>query len=131
MGVLNVLLAGAALNLVCVGIAMNGHSVMHFWWALTLLGVGWNFLYIGGTTLLTEAHTPAEKAKIQGVNDSLIYSVMITSSLTSGRGGHGGRRLGDAHPALAALHPPHRPRHRHPVAAAPTGGRGASVVRAA
>ena len=41
---------------------------MHFWWALTLLGVGWNFLYIGGTTLLTEAHDPAEKAKIQGTN---------------------------------------------------------------
>jgi hypothetical protein len=84
VGVLNVLLAGAAFNFICVGIAMNGHSVMHFWWALTLLGVGWNFLYIGGTTLLTEAHDPAEKAKIQGVNDFLIYVVMIISSLTGG-----------------------------------------------
>ena len=84
VGVLNVLLAGAALNFICVGIAMNGHSVMHFWWALTLLGVGWNFLYIGGTTLLTEAHDPAEKATIQGMNDFLIYVVMIASSLTSG-----------------------------------------------
>jgi MFS family permease len=83
-GVLNVLLAGAALNFTCVGIAMSGHSVMHFWWALTLLGVGWNFLYIGGTTLLTEAHDPAEKAKIQGMNDFLIYVVMIATSLTSG-----------------------------------------------
>ena len=84
VGVLNVLLAGAAFNFICVGIAMNGHSVMHFWWALTLLGVGWNFLYIGGTTLLTEAHDPAEKAKIQGTNDFLIYVVMIISSLTGG-----------------------------------------------
>jgi hypothetical protein len=84
VGVLNVLLAGAAFNFICVGIAMNGHSVMHFWWALTLLGVGWNFLYIGGTTLLTEAHDPAEKAKIQGMNDFLIYVVMIISSLTGG-----------------------------------------------
>jgi predicted MFS family arabinose efflux permease len=83
-GVLNVLLAGAGLNLVCVGIAVNGHSVMHFWWALTLLGVGWNFLYVGGTTLLAEAHEPAEKAKVQGMNDFLIYAVMIVSSLTSG-----------------------------------------------
>jgi MFS family permease len=83
-GVLNVLLAGAALMFVCVGVAMHGASLMHFWWALTLLGVGWNFLYIGGTTLLTDAQAPAEKAKIQGVNDFVIYAVMVGSSLTSG-----------------------------------------------
>jgi MFS family permease len=83
-GVLNVLLVGAAIMFVCVGIAMHGTSLMHFWWALTLLGVGWNFLYIGGTTLLTDAQTPAEKAKIQGVNDFLIYAVMVCSALTSG-----------------------------------------------
>jgi MFS family permease len=84
MGVLNVLLAGAALMFVCVAIAMSGVTLMHFWWALTLLGVGWNFLYIGGTMLLTEAHRPAEKAKVQGVNDSLVFAIMVSSSLTSG-----------------------------------------------
>ncbi|MDO8480085.1 MAG: MFS transporter [Candidatus Rokubacteria bacterium] len=84
LGVLNVLLAGAALMFVCVAIAMSGVTLMHFWWALTLLGVGWNFLYIGGTMLLTEAHRPAEKAKVQGVNDSLVFAVMVSSSLTSG-----------------------------------------------
>ena len=84
VGVLNVLLAGAALLFVCVAIAMSGVTLMHFWWALTLLGVGWNFLYIGGTMLLTEAHRPAEKAKVQGVNDSLVFAVMVSSSLTSG-----------------------------------------------
>lgn len=83
-GVLNVLLAGAALMFVCVAIAMSGVTLMHFWWALTLLGVGWNFLYIGGTMLLTEAHRPAEKAKVQGINDSLVFAVMVSSSLTSG-----------------------------------------------
>ena len=83
-GVVNVLLTGAALMFICVGIAMSGHTLMHFWWALTLLGVGWNFLYIGGTTLLTEAHSPAEKAKVQGVNDCLVFVVMVSSSLTSG-----------------------------------------------
>jgi len=106
VGVLNVLLAGAALNFICVGIAMNGHSVMHFWWALTLLGVGWNFLYIGGTTLLTEAHDPAEKAKIQGVNDFLIYLVMIASSLTSGvivTGGRGWATLAELSLPFLAL----------------------------
>jgi predicted MFS family arabinose efflux permease len=84
MGVLNVLLAGAALMFVCVAIAMSGVTLMHFWWALTLLGVGWNFLYIGGTMLLTEAHRPAEKAKVQGINDCLVFAVMVSSSLTSG-----------------------------------------------
>jgi hypothetical protein len=84
VGVLNVLLTGAALLFVCVGIAMSGVTLMHFWWALTLLGVGWNFLYIGATTLLTEAHSPAEKAKVQGVNDFLVFVVMVSSSLTSG-----------------------------------------------
>jgi predicted MFS family arabinose efflux permease len=83
-GVLNVLLSGAALLFACVGIAMHGLSVMHFWWALTLLGVGWNFLYIGGTTLLTEAHDPAEKAAVQGVNDFIVYVVMATTALASG-----------------------------------------------
>jgi MFS family permease len=84
VGVLNVLLAGAALMFVCVAIAMSGVTLMHFWWALTLLGVGWNFLYIGGTLLLTEAHSPAEKAKVQGINDSLVFVVMVGSSLASG-----------------------------------------------
>lgn len=83
-GVLNVLLIGSVLMFVCVGIAMSGVTLMHFWWALTVLGVGWNFLYVGGTTLLTEAHGPAEKATIQGVNDFLVFVVMVSSSLTSG-----------------------------------------------
>ena len=83
-GVLNVLFAGAALMFACVGIAMSGMTLMHFWWALTLLGVGWNFLYIGGTTLLTDSYRPAEKATVQGINDALVYAVMIITSLTSG-----------------------------------------------
>ncbi|MFZ5509900.1 MAG: MFS transporter [Pseudomonadota bacterium] len=83
-GVLNVLLVGAVLMFACVTIAMSGVSLMHFWWALTLLGVGWNFLYIGGTTLLTEAYRPEERAKTQGFNDFLVFTAMTLSSLTSG-----------------------------------------------
>lgn len=83
-GVQNVLLAGAALMFACVFIAMSGVSLMHFWWALVLLGVGWNFLYIGGTTLLTEVCAPAERAKTQGINDFLIFLAMAGSSLASG-----------------------------------------------
>jgi hypothetical protein len=58
--------------------------VMHFWWALTLLGVGWNFLYIGGTTLLTETYRTEEKAKAQGFNDFLVFAVQGVTSLSSG-----------------------------------------------
>ncbi|MBI2318713.1 MAG: MFS transporter [Betaproteobacteria bacterium] len=83
-GVLNVMLAGAALLFVCVGIALSGIAVAHFWFALVALGVGWNFLYIGGTTLLTETYAPAEKAKAQGANDLAIFLVMAVSSSVSG-----------------------------------------------
>jgi len=83
-GVLQVMLAGALILYACVGIALSGISVPHFWFALVLLGIGWNFLYIGGTTLITEACTPAERAKTQGANDSIIFIVMATSSFSSG-----------------------------------------------
>ena len=83
-GVLNVILAGAALNVACVVVALNGVDVAHFWLALVLVGVGWNFMYIGGTTLLTETYRPEEKAKAQGANDMCIFVVMVISSLTSG-----------------------------------------------
>src|SRR6185503_20553485 len=82
--VLPVMLAGAALNLVCIGIALAGVTVAHFWWALVLLGVGWNFLYIGGTTLLTETYRPEERAKAQGLNDQCVFLVMLVSSFASG-----------------------------------------------
>ncbi len=83
-GVLQVMAAGALLLYVVVAIALSGISVPHFWFALVLLGVGWNFLYIGGTTLITEACTPPERAKTQGANDLIIFVVMASSSFSSG-----------------------------------------------
>jgi len=83
-GVLNVMMAGVAMMFACVGIALSGQLVTHFWWSLVLLGVGWNFMYVGGTTLLTEAYRPAEKAKAQGANEILIFCTTATSSFTSG-----------------------------------------------
>jgi MFS family permease len=83
-GVLQIMLWGVALNAATVAIALSGIEVAHFWLALFVLGVGWNFLYIGGTTLLTETYRPAEKAKAQGANDMLIFLVMATSSFASG-----------------------------------------------
>ena len=83
-GVLNVMLAGAAINLACIGIALSGITIAHFWWSLVLLGVGWNFLYTGGTTLLTETYRPEERAKAQGANDQTIFIMMLVSSFSSG-----------------------------------------------
>ncbi|HYX66321.1 MAG TPA: MFS transporter [Burkholderiales bacterium] len=83
-GVLKVMMTGALLNLVTIGIALAGISVAHFWWSLVLLGVGWNFLYIGGTTLLTETYRPEERAKAQGANDQAIFIMMLISSFSSG-----------------------------------------------
>jgi MFS family permease len=83
-GVLPVMVFGALLNLVCIGVALAGIAVANFWWSMVLLGVGWNFLYIGGTTLLTETYRPEERAKAQGANDQAIFIMMAISSFTSG-----------------------------------------------
>lgn len=83
-GVRTIMFTGVLLSLCCVAIALSGVDVMHFWIALVLVGVGWNFMYLGGTTLLTETHTPAEKAKVQGANDMAIFITMAISSASSG-----------------------------------------------
>jgi MFS family permease len=83
-GVLKIIVAGALLNGVSVFVALDGIDVPHFWLALVLVGVGWNFMYIGGTALLTETYRPEEKAKAQGANDMSIFVMMVISSLTSG-----------------------------------------------
>lgn len=84
LGVIQVMLAGAALNIVSIAIALSGVAVANFWWSLVLLGVGWNFLYIGATTLLTETYRPEERAKAQGANETAIFAMMAISSFSSG-----------------------------------------------
>lgn len=83
-GVRTILFTGVLLSMGCVAIALSGVEVMHFWAALVLVGVGWNFMYLGGTTLLTETHTPSERAKVQGANDMAIFITMAISSASSG-----------------------------------------------
>ena len=83
-GVLSVIIAGVALMAGCVAVALAGDTVAHFLVALFLLGTGWNFMYTGGTLLLTESYTPAEKARVQGVNDAIIFSTVGVSSFASG-----------------------------------------------
>jgi MFS family permease len=83
-GVLNVMLAGVAAMFACVGVALSGERVADFWWALVLLGVGWNFTFVGGTALLTEAYRPSEKAKAQGFNELVIFGVQAIAAFSSG-----------------------------------------------
>ncbi len=83
-GLLNIMTVGVAANLACLAINLHGVSTWHFWSALTLLGIGWNFMYVGGTTLLIEAYRPAEKAKVQGLNDFLVFGTAAFGSLSSG-----------------------------------------------
>jgi MFS family permease len=83
-GALPVMTVGALLNLACVAIALSGVDLMQFLVALFVLGVGWNFLYTGGTTLLTQAYRPEEKNRAQGVMDSCVFGTMALSSFASG-----------------------------------------------
>ncbi len=83
-GVLKVILMGIVLLFGAVLCALAGTGVMNFWLALFVLGVGWNFMYVGGSALLTECHTPAERAKTQAANDLMVFCTMAVSSMSSG-----------------------------------------------
>ncbi len=75
---------GGLLMLGCIGINFAGIELANFIAALILLGLGWNFMFIGGTTLLTRAHRPSEKAKVQGFNDLCLFSAVTLSAAGSG-----------------------------------------------
>lgn len=83
-GVLPVMAVGVMLILAQVVMALSGIEFIHFLSALILLGLGWNFLFIGGTTLLTEACTPAECAKTQAAHDFLMFGAITVASFSSG-----------------------------------------------
>ena len=83
-GALPVMAAGALLNFACVAVALSGVDLMQFLVALFLLGVGWNFLFTGGTTLLTATYRPEEKTKVQGAMDFCVFTTMALTSFASG-----------------------------------------------
>jgi MFS family permease len=83
-GALNIIMTGALLILACVAANLTGTAMAHFWVALLLLGTGWNFMFIGATTLLTVTYAPAEKAKSQALNDFTVFTIVTLASLSSG-----------------------------------------------
>ena len=84
LGVLPVMSVGALLYIGCVLFALSGQDVMHFAGALGALGVGWNFLYIGGTTLFTETYQPNERTTAQAAMDTCVLGTMAITSFSSG-----------------------------------------------
>ena len=83
-GTLPVMAVGLALNLLCVAIALSGLELQQFVVSLFLLGVGWNFLFTGSTTLALSAYRPEEKDRAQAAINFCVFAVMALSSLTSG-----------------------------------------------
>ena len=65
--------------------ALLGLDLFHFWGALVLLGLGWNFGFIGATSLVTECYRPAERAKVQALNDFLVFGTVAMASFGSGQ----------------------------------------------
>lgn len=84
LGVTRLMFIGALGLLATSIIGLQGHSFMHYWWGLVLLGVGWNFLYVGGTTLLTYTYSMAERFRAQAVNEFLVFGTSATASLLAG-----------------------------------------------
>jgi len=83
-GALPVMGVGVLLNLACIVVALSGVDLMSFLIALLTLGVGWNFMFIGGTTLFTESYRPEEKTTAQAAMDTVIFTTMTLTSFSSG-----------------------------------------------
>ncbi len=74
-GVSRFMAAGTLVYLLVILVALAGQEVMHYWWAMVLLGIGWNFLYTAGTVLLPETYQNSERFKVQATNDFIIFFI--------------------------------------------------------
>lgn len=83
-GVLNIIGAGVVFMVGAIAFAVTGVAFLNFWAALFLLGLGWNFMFVGGSTLLTQTYKPAERAKAQGFHDFMVFGLVAIASLSSG-----------------------------------------------
>jgi uncharacterized protein (TIGR03382 family) len=88
LGTPQVMMAGSVIMALCVAINLAGVTYLHFWAALALLGLGWNFLFVGATTLLTTTYRPAEKAKVQALNDLLVFGTVALTAFSAGFAHH-------------------------------------------
>lgn len=84
IGTIRMMFVGVLAFSVCIAIAYSGHQVADYWWALLLLGIGWNFLFIGGTALLPSAYRGKERFKVQALNDFVIFGTQALAALSAG-----------------------------------------------
>jgi MFS family permease len=84
-GASKVVAAGLALEAIAAVIGIAGISAMHFWVCLVVLGLGWNFGFIGASALVLETHRPQERNKVQAFNDFLVFGLMAIGSFSSGQ----------------------------------------------
>jgi MFS family permease len=84
VGVMRILVSGVLALLAALGIGLAGHAVTHYWWALVLVGIGWNFLFVGGTALLVDTYRPVERFKAQAVNEFSVFGASAAASLLAG-----------------------------------------------
>tara|TARA_R110001592_G_scaffold6803_3_gene37259 strand:- start:7644 stop:8906 length:1263 start_codon:yes stop_codon:yes gene_type:complete len=78
------LIIGSVIYIVVALIAFSGQEVLHYWWALILLGIGWNFLFLTGTSLLPQSYSACERHKVQATNDFVLFGFQAFASLMAG-----------------------------------------------
>src|SRR5690606_37387734 len=79
-----VVMAGLLLTGLSAAVGLTGIEVAHFWATLVLLGVGWNFGFVGASALVLECHRPEEKTRVQSFNDFIVFGTMAAGSFASG-----------------------------------------------
>lgn len=84
IGLKHLMLSGTVIYAIVAIVAFSGEQVVHYWWALLLLGIGWNFLFLTGTSLLPQSYRPNERHKVQALNDFIIFGFQATASLLAG-----------------------------------------------
>ncbi|MFQ5635568.1 MAG: MFS transporter [Gammaproteobacteria bacterium] len=84
LGARRMIVFGALAEIACIAIALNGHGVGHYAAALIALGIGWNLMFVAGTTLLTRSYRPEERFRVQAFNDFCMFGVMAAASLLAG-----------------------------------------------
>ena len=83
-GAMRIIFAGLFLNVFCMAVNLSGTNISNFWFGLVALGLGWNFMYVGGTALLTSAYRPEERDTAQATNDTLVFAAISVATFASG-----------------------------------------------
>ena len=84
-GARRIVAAGLLLEAAAATIGLSGITALHFWATLIVLGIGWNFAFVGASALVLETHRPQERNKVQAFNDFLVFGMMAVGSFSSGQ----------------------------------------------